>query len=416
MATNPFKLKFDLYLSNKQSYIESLKSWIPSNTKGYIAHLKRHHQDLLNYLNEKYSKTVGNNISEQLYWFVYDLKSFPLCKTCGKNPTRFRSFREGYANWCCNKCAQLDEHTIHKVQETQRKNNNGLLYVQTEKYHSLIGEIAKNRSKDELLKIRRKREKTCIERFGYSDYMKIPEEKERIGKLNKEKSKEYMELAKQRCREKYGCDYTGQIRDKIEKTKKTWNEKYGGCPFQMDTNGKRVIENILNLDFSKSRSRKYILVETQDGQFIVHRKSDKFTIPDSSKVTNFDSKWEIKVYVFCRKNNINVTYHPNTFFKYSFNGYEFIYEPDFLINGKLFEVKGDMFFKKVEHTGQETMQRPWKGKLSDEEYELKCKIDEEKHQCMLRNGVNVIRGKELKDLSSYFTEKLGSDIITSIEK
>ena len=74
---------------------------------------------------------------------------------------------------------------------------------------------------------RRKREKTCIERFGYSDYMKIPEEKERIGKLNKEKSKEYMELAKQRCREKYGCDHTGQIRDKIEKTKQIglagWN-------------------------------------------------------------------------------------------------------------------------------------------------------------------------------------------------
>ena len=75
-----------------------------------------------------------------------------------------------------------------------------------------------------------------------------------------------------------------------------------------------------------------------------------------------------------------------------------------------------MFFKKVEHTGQETMQRPWKGKLSDEEYELKCKIDEEKHQCMLMNGVNVIRGKELKDLRSYFTKKLGSDIITNIEK
>lgn len=35
---------------------------------------------------------------------------------------------------------------------------------------------------------------------------------------------------------------------------------------------------------------------------------------------------------------------------------------------------------------------------------------------MMRNGVNVIKGKELKDLRSYFTEKLGSGIITSIEK
>lgn len=41
------------------------------------------------------------------------------------------------------------------------------------------------------------------------------------------------------------------------------------------------------------------------------------------------------------------------------------YYPDFNINGKFVEVKGDHFFKINEGNGKEEMFLPWKGNLTD---------------------------------------------------
>ena len=64
-----------------------------------------------------------------------------------------------------------------------------------------------------------------------------------------------------------------------------------------------------------------------------------------------------------------------------------------------------MFFKKVEHTGQETMQRPWKGKLSDEEYELKCKIDEEKTSMYVEEWSQCNQRKRIERLKFVLYKK-----------
>ena len=55
----------------------------------------------------------------------------------------------------------------------------------------------------------------------------------------------------------------------------------------------------------------------------------------------FDSNWEVLVYEFCKDNGIDVEYSPPVSFEYEYDGLTWTYHPDFLINGKLYEVKGD---------------------------------------------------------------------------
>jgi len=52
-----------------------------------------------------------------------------------------------------------------------------------------------------------------------------------------------------------------------------------------------------------------------------------------------------------------------------------------------------------EATGREEMYLTWRGDLSDEEYEWKCKVMEAKHQCMLANNVKILRQADVFNLS-----------------
>ena len=75
------------------------------------------------------------------------------------------------------------------------------------------------------------------------------------------------------------------------------------------------------------------------------------------------------------------------------------YHPDFLINGKVYEIKGDHFFKYNESSGQEKMFCPYRNpKWSDEQYAWVCGKFEAKHQCMIKNNVRIMRDADIKNL------------------
>lgn len=105
IAKNPFGYSFDYYKTNPSDYIEKLNIWIASNPKGWYANFKKTNKEMIDFVERKYPNLEGKAFPEKLYWFVNDLKEFPLCKTCHENPTRFSSFGSGYAKWCCNTCA-----------------------------------------------------------------------------------------------------------------------------------------------------------------------------------------------------------------------------------------------------------------------------------------------------------------------
>ena len=88
---------------------------------------------------------------------------------------------------------------------------------------------------------------------------------------------------------------------------------------------------------------------------------------------------------------------------YEFNGKNHIYEPDFLIKGKLIEIKGDQFFK-----DDGTMQNPW-DHSQDALYEAK-------HQCMLRNMVEIWKSNDYKKYLMYIKSTYGKDYLRQFKK
>ena len=102
----------------------------------------------------------------------------------------------------------------------------------------------------------------------------------------------------------------------------------------------------------------------------------------------FDSSWEVKVYQYCKENNISCEYQPNIQFEYEYDGKKHIYQPDFLINGKLYEVKGNHFFD------GDKMICPF-DRNQDELYESK-------HQCMIKNNIIVLTKYDIKKIKEMF--------------
>lgn len=113
----------------------------------------------------------------------------------------------------------------------------------------------------------------------------------------------------------------------------------------------------------------------------------------------FATSWEFRVYDFLTEHNIPFKYQPDISIPYECEGTHHTYHPDFLVGDRIVEVKGDNFFRINEETGKEEMYLTWKGDLSDEEYEWRCKVMEAKHQCMLANSVIIIRQSQIKNLS-----------------
>ena len=86
---------------------------------------------------------------------------------------------------------------------------------------------------------------------------------------------------------------------------------------------------------------------------------------------DFDSKWELIVYDYCIQHGLRVEYQPGIRFEFEFCGRKFGYYPDFKINGKLYEVKGDHFFKDCDPSKE--MICPFRKKdWTDERYFLEC--------------------------------------------
>ena len=74
----------------------------------------------------------------------------------------------------------------------------------------------------------------------------------------------------------------------------------------------------------------------------------------------FDSSWEFLVYDFLVEHDISFEYHPAISFSYEYNESRHIYHPDFLVNGRIYEVKGEQFFRINKSTGKEEMYCPYR--------------------------------------------------------
>ena len=326
--------------------------------------------------------------SQKLYHYIHDDINLELgkCKMCNKRCT-FLSTRKGYDTFCSRECSynyiKLQPKKLKKKQERKPKLSNfdyenslsklevfELLKIKPNgniernifkrKFPSLYQEILNINFPADFkwtqklfhyfhddFELKLGLCPMCGKRCGFIKFNK--------GYLNHCSKKctildENTKIKKENtCLNRYGVKNPFQSEDKKQKSSNTLITKYGVSHY--------------------SKTREFTLFRNKRVMF-----DDVY----------FDSSWEVEVYKFCKENNISCEYTPNKKFEYIYEGKKHFYNPDFLINGQYYEVKGDHFFKD--------------GKMINPYDRSKDGLNEAKHQCMIKNNVIILKQKEIKNL------------------
>lgn len=299
-------------------------------------------------------------------------KSFPLvCNACSRqtdipfsdNPIKVDSL-EAFNNLkgkvhthqmitykcdICEKETTKPYHTITKLKCRQHSTKSTLL----EKYgvESIFNrpDIRANTiSAVKDTSVSEKRKKTCLEKYGVDNIHKLEATKEAI---------------KQTCLEKYGVENPAQCQTIKNKMQQTCLEKYGVRSYSQTE------------DFMKKSYKKFIY----DNE-------------------SFDSAWELYFWIYCKDNNKNISRN-TTSFEYTYNGELHKYYPDFIVDNKYYEIKGDQFFK-----DDGTMQNPFDHSLDG--------LYEAKHQCGLKNNVIFLREDNMNQIITFVDNKYTKDFVS----
>ena len=321
---------------------------------------------------EIYQEVLNCNLPSDFKWtqklFHYFYNDFELklglCPVCGKR-CNFETFSHGYKKHCSYKCAQQNEDTQNKIMSTNLKRYGVKRAAQSD--------ICKNKSM-----------KTNLEKYGVEHHTQSSIVKEKIkqtcldryGVENPTKTIGVQEKMKQTCLDRYGVENFSQCDEFKQKYKNTMIQTYGVEHYSKT-------KDYVSKCQSTNLKRYGVISYAQSNEFIKYHKKrieyDNLT---------FDSSWEVEVYKFCQEHNIPCEYQPNIQFEYEYDGKKHIYQPDFLINGKIYEVKGDQFFD------GDKMICPY------DRNDYNDAIAESKHQCMKNNGVIILRKREIKNLKN----------------
>ena len=341
-------------------------------------------------------------ILARLYCIEHDITEHPRCQNPNcPNVVEWRNGLHRFAPYCSMKCRDSDP-------EFQTRKRQGM-FLKHGVYNCMELDWVKDKAKQ-----------TTKERFGveHATQSKVIQEKtkrtneERYGVSYVFQSEEFRKKSEATCEAKYGVKHPCQNPNILERQKQTFIENYGTHPMKTKEGVEKVkqtmmerhgVECAFQLDYVKERLResnisKYGVMWYMQSPEYHKKRKHKYTSQKYPDLT-FDSTWEVKVYEFCRDSNIPIEYSPKISYEYEYDGRIWTYHPDFLINGKVYEVKGDNFFRTNE-SGQEEMFCPYRDEdWSDEKYNWMCSKFEAKHQCMLYHHIIILRNKHIDNLS-----------------
>ena len=355
----------------------------------YQAYLKKHHSDTYDFIMSEFPILRDFNFATKVYWHLHELTDFPtyVCPVCGTKIYLNRnvfSVMDGYDRWmnrtgCNYECSQKNPQTQEKKCNTNEKRF-GVKYTSQRKEHARNCKLARERmSEERRALVQERRKKTSNERYH----------KDHFSQTN-----EYKVKVQQKNIENFGVPYASQSEVVKQRIVATFMQNYGvRNPFMVASVRKKGNDTCM---------KRYHTKWYQQSEAYISGKRHKF-MSNKYPGIKFDSKWEVIVYEYCKDNGIDVEYSPKVKYEYQYAGETHIYHPDFLINGKIYEVKGDNFFRINETTGKEEMFCPYRDEdWSDEKYDWMCGIYEAKHQCMISHGVIILRGKSVHNLKEVF--------------
>lgn len=352
-------------ITSKKNVFDFLQNLDTGKLRSLLTDTLTHHK-FKDFFPELYSDFLKFDMDlpfgQKLWHFLQDDFELKLgyCTTHGcTNKCKFKSFKEGYFHHCSLSCTQYDDVIQNKIKNTNLERygvehaaqneeiKKKTKQINLEKY----GTVCASQSEQVKNKIRH----TNLERYGVENYAK---------------TKECLKKMKTTCIEKYGVDNYSKTDEFGNKYKNTMLNNYG-----VEHYSKTVEYKIKSKTTNLKRYGFESYAQTSDFSKY-HKKRVKYD------GLTFDSSWEVIVYQYCKRYNKEFEYQPNVKLEYEYNGKKHYYQPDFLIEGKLYEVKGDHFFD------GDKMINPY-NTFINEQMELK-------HQCMIKNNVTILRRDDIK--------------------
>lgn len=210
--------------------------------------------------------------------------------------------------------------------------------------------------------------------------MNDPSKRRKISETQKAFSDERKNVIKQKREnallEKTGYKHNWQNPECREKGLTTMLEKHGTKCGALTAKAKASIKEKYGVEhfsqsseFAKKRRKKYVIGNL-----------------------SFDSKDEIYFYSFVKACSFDIEVQPDIKLEYIYNDKKHVYQPDFKVNEKLYEIKGCQFFEDKDPTKR--MVNPFDRSMDD--------LYEAKHQCMIANNVSVISDASLFSLLKLF--------------
>ena len=190
-------------------------------------YLKILSNEMLNYVNNKYSDSTGK---ESLYRILFNIDEIPKCPICNNN----RNFDPGnknrkntpYLKTCGNIECINELNKQHVIEHNQLKYGTNS-YAQTKDFSIKFKQTCLDRygveAPSKLKEIRDKQIKTCLEKYGVEWASSTPDFKNKVKKT---------------CLEKYGVEYGFQSDITKQHIKDTMIKKYG-------------VDNIMKLESMK---------------------------------------------------------------------------------------------------------------------------------------------------------------------
>lgn len=370
-------------------------------------------------------------------------------KTClekfgAENPSKNSSIKEkkkrtATLHYGVDNPAQSKE-VIDKIKQTCQERYGTDSYSKTEEYREKYKTTCierfgvENPSQNE--EIKNKKINTCNVHFNvdYPQQSDIVREKtlntmlDRYNVEHPYQSPELLKKIKNKMIELYGVEHYSQTQEYKEKYKNTSQKQYGADHIMFTDEGKKRLKssflikygvnNPQQVDSIKEKTRQtnykkygaYYPIQAER----VKEKMKATTISRYGQIgtsysyyfdnRNFDSGWELAYYIWLKDHNVDFQYKPRIQFKYTYEGKEHVYFPDFLVEDKYKEIKGPQFFKDGDIAKQ--MVNPYDHSLDN--------LFEAKHQCMVKNNIDIIT--DCSEYINYITEKYGDEYLYMFSK
>ena len=229
------------------------------------------------------------------------------------------------------------------------------------------------------LHIKQVREKTkadWVKKYGTDNPAKSDEIKQKMSKTIARHTEEQVRQATAKSKAtrqlRYGAYFS---KEKIEKTERTLIEKYGSLEKAYSERAKKVTQTLLERygqNYPIQSHKKYAF----DGLL-------------------FDSSWELSLYIWLKDCGIEFEYHPKSLEYVGDDGKTHLYYPDFLINGKIVEIKGDHFFNEKGEPFDKYTKKSWK----------------KKYDFILENGGSILRFEDMKQYIEYVHQFYGKNFL-----